>query len=172
MHKQVVGRTGRVIVAHFDKDEDLLEGIRQVLKEQKIRTGYIPTITGAVRKARLQKFPAAPTPQPSPVVVELDGPLEANGSGIFGIVEAPEQGTKPFALSGNVHGEPYVHVHLTVTSAKETMSGHLMPGTTINSLHPISHFTIYIVEVLGAELQIRCDEEHGRMAYHFITETK
>ena len=65
-----------------------------------------------------------------------------------------------------------MHVHLTVTSAKETMSGHLMRGTTINSLHPVSHFTIFIVEVLGAELQIRCDEEHGRMAYHFITEAK
>ena len=36
MHKQAVGRTGRVILAHFDKDEDLLDGIKRVLKEQKI----------------------------------------------------------------------------------------------------------------------------------------
>jgi predicted DNA-binding protein with PD1-like motif len=170
MHKQVVGQLGRVVLAQFDKDEDLMEGIFKIVKDQKIRTGYIASITGALRKARVQRFPENPTPEVPTVTVDLPGPLEVSGHGIIGIVEAPEQGDRPFALSGNVHGEPYVHVHLTATSVRETICGHLMKGgSPVNSFHPVSHFTIFIVEVLGAELQIRCDEQNGRLAYHFIT---
>ena len=171
MYKQVVGQMGRVVLAQFDKDEDLMEGIHKVLRDQNIRTGYVASITGALRTAKIQRFPENPTPERATVTVNLDGPLEVSGHGIIGIVEAPEQGDKPFALSGNVHGDPYVHVHLTVTNVKETICGHLMKGgNLVNSFHPVSHFTIFIVEVVGAELQIRCDAERGRAPYHFITE--
>jgi predicted DNA-binding protein with PD1-like motif len=171
VHKTVVGSIGRVVVAQFERDEDLLEGIRHVIKTEGLRTGYIPTITGVVKNSRLQRFPAEPTKKQPTVTVELDGPLEASGSGLFGVVEAPEQGDRPFTLSNNVHGEPYVHVHLTVTSVNDTMSGHLMKGTLVNSYHPVSHFTVFFVETVGVELQIRCDDSPERLGYHVLTQT-
>lgn len=168
MHTHAVGSPGRVVIAQLEKDEDLLAGIKSVLRERSIRTGYIPSITGQLGVARLQRFPANPTPEVPTVTVELPGPLECSGSGIFGMVEAPEQGDRPFARSGNVHGDPYVHVHLTVTNELETLSGHLMAGTTVNSFHPVSHLSIFLVEVTGVELQIRCDEGRQRMSFHHI----
>jgi predicted DNA-binding protein with PD1-like motif len=168
LYNQVVGSIGRVVLAHFDKDEDVLAGIKLVLREQGLRSGYIPTVTGQLAGARLQRFPEHPTPVQPTVTEELAGPLECSGSGLFGVAEAPEEGTRPFALSGNVHGDPYVHVHLTVTSRDQTISGHLMTGTTVNSFHPVSHFTVFLVEVVGAELQVRCDAARGRTSYHHL----
>jgi predicted DNA-binding protein with PD1-like motif len=155
-----------VVAAHFEPGEDLLDGVRQALKDQGIRSGYVPTITGQLAHARVRRFGRNPTASHPTEVVDLPGPLEVSGSGIFGMVEAPELGTEPFTLSGNVHGEPYVHLHVTVTSREETVSGHVAAGTLVNSFHPVSHFTVFLVEVVGLELQLRCDVAAGRTSYH------
>lgn len=171
VHKQVVGRMGRVVLAQFEKDEDLMEGIVRILKDQKLRTGYIATITGALQGARIRRYPAIAddTENLQTAVVDMPGPIEASGHGIFGIVEAPDRRDKPFTKSNLVHGEPYVHIHLTATNAVETISGHLVRGgNLVKSIHQVSHFTIFIVEVVDAELQVRCDAVDD-LAYHVIT---
>jgi predicted DNA-binding protein with PD1-like motif len=166
MHKQVLGRTGRVVLAQFDQDEDLLEGIRLVLREQHIHTGYIASITGSLSRATLQRFSRERGRSVENVVVP--GPLEVSGHGIFGRVVAPGRGSTPFGGGAYVDGEPYVHVHLTATSADHTMCGHLISGNPVRSAYPVSHFTVFIVEVVGAALEERCDSDGS--GYHFIGE--
>lgn len=170
MHALAVGQVGRVVAAHFEPGEDLLDGLREVLRAHRIRTGFVPTITGQLSRARVRRFGANPSAERPTEVVELDGPLEVSGSGIFGMVEAPELGDRPFTLSGNRHGEPYLHLHITVTSRHETISGHVAAGTLVNSFHPVSHFTVFLVEVTGIDLQLRCDVDAGSASYHFLAE--
>ena len=71
-------------------------------------------------------------------VIDIAGPLEASGHGIIGWVEAPGTGKVPFGTGRYVDGEPYVHVHITLTSPHETICGHLMEGTTVRSNHGVS----------------------------------
>jgi len=176
LHKIVRGQVGRVVLAQLDKDEDLMEGILHVLRTEKLRTGYIPTITGALQRARLDRYQEFVDDSDyrvdlSAENLEIAGPVEVTGSGVFGIVESPEQGSRPFSHSGYVHGDPYAHVHLTATNVTDTICGHLVKGgNPVRSPHPVSHFTIFFVEVIGAELQLKCDELHDRMLYHLITE--
>ena len=66
-----------------------------------------------------------------------------------------ERGKKPFGVGRYVDGEPYVHVHVTVTTPTETICGHLMEGCTVRSLHPTSHFTIMVAEIDGVALNLR-----------------
>ena len=66
--------------------------------------------------------------------------------GVFGDI--------PFKREGFVDGEPYLHVHLNVTSAKEKVCGHLVDGSPVCSLHPVSHFTIAIGRVEGAMVKM------------------
>lgn len=172
MHGQAMGRAGRVVAAHFDPGEDLLDGLREVLREHGMRTGYVPTITGQLSRARVRRFGAGPSAERPTEVVDLEGPLEVTGSGIFGIVEAPDLGDRPFTLSGNRHGQPYLHLHITVTSRTETISGHVAAGTLVNSFHPVSHFTVFLVEVTGMDLQLRCDIDAGLASYHFLVESE
>lgn len=170
MHKQVVGQTGRVVLAQFEQDEDLMEGIHRVIKEQGLRTGWIASITGALQAARIRRYPsiADDTEKLETAAVDVPGPIEASGHGIFGVVDAPEMGDKPFTKSKLLHGEPYVHVHLTVSNATETISGHLVRGgNLVKSIHPVSHFTVFIVEVVGAELQVRAE---GDRAFHELVQ--
>lgn len=104
-------------------------------------------------------------------MIDIAGPLEASGHGIIGWVEAPGTGKAPFGTGRYVDGEPYVHVHITLTSAHETICGHLMEGSTVRSNHGVSHFTIMVAEVEGAALTMKVDasgekEYRGGGVYH------
>jgi hypothetical protein len=87
--------------------------------------------------------------------MDVPGPLEASGHGIIGrfdasgFEEAPVVFGEPMA-----HDEPYMHVHLTMASAKRTVCGHLLDGTIIRSNYPKSHFTVIIARIEGAMLKM------------------
>jgi predicted DNA-binding protein with PD1-like motif len=167
---EVVGRMGRVIVTRLEPNEDLLEAIRGVVKRSDIKAGVVLSITGALTKAVFQKF----MPGQSQIgVVQIDGPMEVSGHGVIGQVVAPQRGKEPFGVGGYVDGEPYVHVHVTVTTATQTVCGHLMPGCTVRSNHPVSHFTIFIAEIDGVALELQGSEiegSHGKQfaGYHAL----
>lgn len=59
MPKHAAGRLKEVIYAHFEPNEDLMKGIKQVVVERKIETGLVLSITGGLVKARLSYFPHA-----------------------------------------------------------------------------------------------------------------
>jgi predicted DNA-binding protein with PD1-like motif len=152
---EIVSKIGRVITTRLGPHDDLLVAIRDIVRRHQIQAGVVLSITGAVTKAVLQKFVDG---QQSIGVVELDGPMEVSGHGIVGWVRAPGRGQEPFGVGRYVDGEPYVHVHLTVTSASTTLCGHLMEGCIVRSRHSSSHFTIMVAEIEAAALEMRLDE--------------
>jgi len=153
MSKVVSGEIERVVYARFDAGADLLASLLEVIKSENIATGVILDITGALNVARLQHFTEVGDPESKIGVVEVQGPMEASGGGIIGRCV----GTG--GVGGYVDGEPYVHCHLSVTSAEQTLVGHLMPGTIIRAPHygrgnTKSHFTVVLAQVRGVDLQM------------------
>jgi predicted DNA-binding protein with PD1-like motif len=147
MSYSVTGKLSELIYVRLDKDEDLLAAIKQAAREHDIKAGMVIDITGSLTRARLQKFPDKSNSEHVRIeVVEIEGPLEATGHGIIGMTEG----------SGGIgeykDGEPYVHVHMVVTSAGETICGHLMPGSFVRSHLEQSHFTIILGKAEGVSL--------------------
>lgn len=171
--KQVQGQLGPVVLAQLDPHGDLLESIREVARTNGIRAGVVLSITGALEYAVLQKFEEGKDNTQAIGVVEIDGPMEASGHGVIGIVDAPNRGETPFGIGKYQHGEPYVHVHLTVTTATKTLCGHLMEGCRVRSNHPVSHFTIMIAPIEQAELKLTIDgsPESGRRGVYHVLES-
>lgn len=158
MISEIVGRMGRVIVSRLEPNEDLMIAIRNVVKRSGIKAGVVLSITGSLTKAVVQKFTSGQT---QVVEVELNGPMEVSGHGVVGWAVSPGRGKKPFGGGGYVDGEPYVHVHLTVTTQTETLLGHLIEGCTVRSNHAFSHFTIMVAEIEGVALNMRGEEAEG-----------
>ncbi|MDO8569018.1 MAG: DNA-binding protein [Dehalococcoidales bacterium] len=163
----VSGKLTEIIYARLEPHEDLRPAIIRIIKEKQIKSGVVLSITGALEYATLQHFHEVGAPTIPMGTIKVPGPLEASGHGIIGIVDAPAFGKKPFTMDEFVHGEPYLHVHLTVTSAKETVCGHLMPGTPIRAIHPTSHFTIVLAKVEGAQIKLTGEPGHEPGAMHF-----
>lgn len=146
MPHHVAGTVKEIIYAHFEPNEDLLKGIKQVVVERNIRTGLVLSITGGLVKARLSYFPH-PGPLESTAIdfFEIPGPLEASGHGVIGTKDSDSS--------------PYVHVHLDVTNGDQAIMGHLEEGTLVRSLIPRSHFTIALASVEGVSFALLEDEE-------------
>ena len=165
---EVVSHMGRVFVTRLEPNEDLLAAIGNIVRRHNIKAGVVLSITGGLNKAVIQHFIEG---KEQIGVIDIAGPLEASGHGIIGWVDAPGAGKAPFGVGRYVDGEPYVHVHITLTSAHETICGHLMEGTTVRSNHGVSHFTIMVAEVDGAALTMKVDsgaeqQYKGRGVYH------
>ncbi|MBI3965377.1 MAG: DNA-binding protein [Chloroflexi bacterium] len=145
MPDTIAGELGEVILARFEPNEDLYLGLKAVAEKHKIRTGVILTITGGITVANLGYFSrSGPVEETKMDYHELTGPFEASGHGMIGLKE---------------DGEPYLHVHLTVTCGDTTVCGHLHEGCIVRSLIPTSHFTVFIAKITGAELLTRWDAE-------------
>ena len=87
-------------------------------------------------------MPVRPTAADSPPGVRewKDAIMECSGVGIIGqTLETFDGGD-----SGVVHraGEPYLHIHVTITVGGGTFMGHLIEGCIVRSLTRQSHFTI------------------------------
>ncbi|MFC2067079.1 PCC domain-containing protein [Chloroflexota bacterium] len=155
MASTISGKLTEIILARFEPGEDLRTGLLSVIKEKNIKSGVVLSITGALERAVLEHFPRVGEPSIRLELIDVPGPLEVSGHGIIGQVDAPAFGNKAFGLGDDfVHGEPYLHVHLTVTSARETICGHLMNGSPVRSAHSISHFTVILGRIEGAMVKM------------------
>ena len=168
MAETISGRLSDIILAHFKPHEDLRKGLMEVIKKEDIKSGVVLSITGALENATLQHASAVGPPTTVPFeLINVPGPLEVSGHGIIGLVEAPTFGNKVFGLGDDfINGEPYIHVHLTVTSATQTICGHLMDGCLVRSIHASSHFTIILGRIEGA--MIKMMGESGKEPGSFI----
>ena len=168
MTSEIVGHMGRVIMTRLEPNEDLMTAIKSIVQRSGMKAGVVLSITGAITRAVLQKFASD---QDKIEIVELEGPMEVSGHGVVGWVSSPGTGKKPFGNGRYVDGEPYVHVHLTVTSPKQTLCGHLMEGCTVRSKHPTSHFTIMVAEIEGGGLNMIGEVENGKLQglYHELS---
>jgi len=162
MTTTISGKLTEIIFARFDSGEDVRQGLLKVVKEKDIKSGIVLSITGALEKARIHRFRGVGEPSTTTETIELAGPLEVSGHGIIGQLEAPELGKTPFGSEGEfVHGEPYLHVHLTATSAEQTICGHMMDGAIVRSTHPTSHFTVIIGRIGGAGIKMIGEPKPG-----------
>ena len=165
MTSTVSGKLAEIILARFEPGEDLRQGLLAVIKERDIMSGVILSITGGLERAALKRFPREGDASISTEPIEIPGPLEVSGHGIIGLVEAPDFGDKPFGLGDDfAHGEPYLHVHLTVTSARETVCGHLMNGSPVLATHAKSHFTVVLGRIEGAMVKMLAEPGSGPIA--------
>jgi predicted DNA-binding protein with PD1-like motif len=170
---QIKGNLGPIIIARLDPHADLLESIYEIARTNNITAGVVMSITGSLEYAVLQKFEEGTSVNGAVGIVEYEGPMESSGHGVIGVVDAPNRGDVPFGAGGYKHGDPYVHVHLTVTTATTTLCGHLMPGTRVRSHHPISHFTIMVAPIEKAAVKLTIDgtPESGRRGVYHLLET-
>ncbi len=147
-----------IIVAQLDPDGDIYDEIMAIAKEHQIETGFVINIVGGLRKARLSLPLTKGAVEAQPGVIELEGLMECSGFGPLGMNRDTYDSE---GASGIVYreGEPYIHVHLTVTHEGKTYMGHLIEGCQVRSLHENSHFTIMIAKTEGAMLNFRVSKE-------------
>jgi len=157
MEKVVSATIGRVIYAHFEPDEDVYRGLVEVIQRERLHTGVILSITGAVRIGRLSLPRRPEATHESPGFVEFEGLSEVQGNGYFGYTQ--ETWLNERSQIRHDAGEPFLHCHMSVSCGGETFMGHLIEGCKVRSLHPHSHFVAVLAETHGAQLTFHCSEE-------------
>lgn len=147
-----------IIYAQLSGGADLYQEILEICRREKIETGYILNIVGGLTRARLSTPVTKLDAFSPPGILELEGTMEAAGIGILGRTVGTYDAEK---VSGIINraGEPYAHVHLTVSGNGETHMGHLIDGCIVRSLHPLSHFTIVVAKTEGAQLDFNVSKE-------------
>jgi predicted DNA-binding protein with PD1-like motif len=156
-------RLGRIYFAQLSPGEDLYTAIKGIAVSENIHTGVILSITGALAKTKLstpRKPEGISTP---PGVIEFEGTAEATGTGYFGMTE--ETWESPASSISHIAGEPFLHVHLTVSVGGETHMGHLVEGCEVRSLHAKSHFALVLAETEGVDLRFRNALDEATDAY-------
>ena len=116
-------RMERVVVGKLSMDTDLLAGIIELVKKERIRTGWILSAVGALKKATFRNVKTMPADlkvkREHRVYLELDQPMEIVS--LTGWIAAKE------------NGETEVHAHFSASTVMEdkviTLGGHLTPGT-------------------------------------------
>ncbi len=175
------GQIDEVIYTRLEPGEDLLRALWDIAEEHDIRAGVIMEGSGGLKNFRVQRYPHNAKTCLLPIdIVEYDGPLEANVHGNIGrmviepgaVKELPIP-TIPGVLDTELDkwnmagaqggdGSPYVHAHMTASTRNDTIMGHLMTGTRIESLAQSydipSHFTVVIAKLKGFEFQYRMTE--------------
>lgn len=145
-------RVTDIIYAQLSQDADLYNELMEICVREKITTGYVLNVVGGLRKARLSMPVKSDNVDAPPGIREWEGGLiECQAVGIIGKTVSTYDSEK---VSGIINraGEPYLHVHATITVAGETFMGHLIEGCIVRSLHKKSHFTIALAKTEGATL--------------------
>ena len=116
------GRLGRIAVAKLGVDVDLLEGIKELLKREGIRTGVILSSVGALKKAVFRNLKILPpdckVDDRHRLYLELEQPME--------IVSL----TGWIATGENDQIEVHAHFSAStvINDTVATLGGHLIPG--------------------------------------------
>lgn len=120
------GTIGRVIMVRFDQGDDLLEGLKELCRNENLRAAWFQ-ILGGLRQAGVVTGPKEPTMPPEPVWVEVDGAREVVGSGsVFWDAD-----------------EPRIHLHAALGHHGETMTACIRRNTKV----------YLVLEVMILELQ-------------------
>ncbi len=117
------GRLGRIVMGKLGMEIDLLEGIREMVKKEKIQTGVILSAVGALKKAVFRNLKILPSnlkvEDHHRLYLELEQPLEIVS--LTGWMATKED------------GEIEIHAHFSASTVMEdkivTLGGHLTPGT-------------------------------------------
>jgi uncharacterized protein len=108
----VEGKFERVVVLRFKYQTDLLAGLEQIVKEQKIRNAVILSAFGSVRGFHIHTVSNRTFPSKDIYVQDPEAPadiISMNG----------------YVINGQVHP------HITLANPDRAFGGHLEPGTTV-----------------------------------------
>ncbi len=120
------GTIGRVLTIRFDHGDDLLEGLKEVVLKEKIKSSWFQ-ILGGVRKAGVVTGPKHPVMPPDPVWRDVEEAREVLGSG-----------------SVHMEGEePRIHLHAAMGHHGDTLTACIRKNTKV----------YLILEVILFELQ-------------------
>jgi len=117
------GRLDRIVMGKLGMDIDLLEGIREIVKKEKIQTGIILSAVGALKKAIFRNLKILPSnlkvEDRHRLYLELEQPLEIVS--LTGWMATKED------------DEIEIHAHFSASTVMKdkivTLGGHLTPGT-------------------------------------------
>ena len=116
------GRMDRIVMGKLRMDIDLLEGIHELAKEEKVQTGIILSAVGALKKATFSNLKVLPpdlkVEKRHRLYLELEQPMEIVS--LTGWIATRED------------GEAEVHAHFSASTVIQdrvtTLGGHLTPG--------------------------------------------
>ncbi len=124
------GRLGRVIMARFDHDDDLLEGLNQLCLKENLRQAWFQ-ILGGVGRAGVVTGPREPVMPPDPVWAETAGAQEVIGSGSV-------------YWDGE---EPRIHLHAAFGHHGKTMTACVRRDTRVYLVLEVIIFEIDGIEI-------------------------
>ena len=108
------GTIGRVFTVRFDEGDLFLEGLLEIITEEKITNGWFHVL-GGLREADVVTGPKEPVMPPEPVWNEVRGARETIGTGsIF--------------WDGN---EPKIHLHAAMGHHGDTLTACVRKGTKV-----------------------------------------
>jgi predicted DNA-binding protein with PD1-like motif len=118
------GRMNRIVMGKLKMDIDLLEGIKELAKKERVQTGVILSAVGALKKATFRNLKILPpdlkVEQHHRLFLELEQPMEIVS--LTGWMATKED------------GEIEVHAHLSASTVVQdqvtTLGGHLTSGVT------------------------------------------
>ncbi|MBM4278578.1 MAG: DNA-binding protein [Deltaproteobacteria bacterium] len=117
------GRMARVVMGKLAMDIDLLEGIEELVKKERIRTGVILSGIGALKKATFRNLKILP----------LDLKVEKHHRLYLDLEQPMEIVSLTGWIATREDGEPEIHAHFSASTVMNdqvvTLGGHLTPGT-------------------------------------------
>lgn len=129
----VISRTSqfeRVVILRFKYDTELLEGLREAIKQNGIKNGVILAGAGSVRNYHVHQVSNRTLP------VKLS------------FVKDPEGAADLLSMNGYIM-DGRVHAHVTLATEEKALGGHLEPGTTVFT------FAIVTIGVLPDSVDLR-----------------
>jgi uncharacterized protein len=102
----------RVVILRFKFGTDLLAGLEQMVKENKIRNGVILAAVGSVRNYHVHQVSNRTFPSKNVHVTDTTAPADIAGM-------------NGFIVDGKLHP------HITLASPDKAFGGHLEPGTSV-----------------------------------------
>ena len=106
------GQFDRIVVMRMKFKTDLLHGIEQLVKQEKIRNGVILSGIGSLRGYHVHQINNRDFPTRNIFTKELDTPCDLVGM-------------NGYIVNG------VVHAHMTLGTGEKAIAGHLEPGTEV-----------------------------------------
>lgn len=107
-------KTGRTVIIHLTRGEDILACVQAEIGRLGLRNGILISAIGSLRCAKLHAITTLED-LPTNEYYGLNGPIElGNAQGLI------------------INGEP--HFHLTVSDSEKTCTGHMEPGCEVQYL--------------------------------------
>jgi hypothetical protein len=134
----ITGHFDRVVILRFKYKADLLAGMQQIVKQQKIKNGVILSAIGSVRGYQIHEVSNRTLPSKDTFVKNPTAPADLIGM-------------TGYIINGRIHP------HVTLANPDRAFGGHLEPGTTVFT------FAIVTIGVLddGVDLS-RVDDKSYR----------